>query len=257
MQSKKFRPRRRDHARAMPRTRHSGTTGGTNGGIGGDQQKTANRTAIACAAIAAGAAIITGVIADFVAPAPVTVTINNAPPQATAPVPHPVRPPGVLGSSSPVLVPVPAPAYASRHKMPPYSASHRPGHAFRRSKHVPPRRPQALQPSGSPVLTITILNTPGPLGSLLAPVQLEWAASVTTADDTVEQGCVIGWTLYSDGASIYLGTTSCNGDITLDNLYLEAGSFVLVGDAVLPTGSKAEASAGLEVEDIPGVADGT
>jgi hypothetical protein len=98
------------------------------------------------------------------------------------------------------------------------------------------------------LLQITILNAQGLLGTLLPPVQLQWSATVTQNGSIVQQGCLISWTLYSDGIPSYLGTTACTGTDTLNVLLLGAGTFELAGDAKLPSGATAQASADLTVQ---------
>ena len=73
--------------------------------------------------------------------------------------------------------------------------------------------------------------------SLLPPVQLQWSATVTQGGSIVQQGCLISWTLYSDGIPCYLGTTACTGTGTLNVQLLGAGTFELAGDAKLHLGS--------------------
>jgi hypothetical protein len=46
----------------------------------------------------------------------------------------------------------------------------------------------------------------------------------------------------------YLGTTGCSGSHTLNSLLLGAGTFELTGNAELPSGATAQASADLTIQ---------
>jgi hypothetical protein len=244
----RIRSRQRGPARTMPQTRHCRKTGAATGHSNSDQQKAANWTAIVCATITAIAAIVTAIItATLIMPPAVTVNINTSP-QAIAPISYPAAPPSVFGSPDPVPSPVTTLPYPSPHGTPPATAPDHPSPSHLHPKRITRRHPQIPTPASLPALKIAILNRPGLLGALLAPLQLEWAAAVTAGDRAVEQDCSISWTLYRDGTPDYLGTTDCNGSFVLNSLFLGAGSFKLVGDASLPSGNKTKASADLIVQ---------
>lgn len=67
---------------------------------------------------------------------------------------------------------------------------------------------------------------------------------MTRDGSTVQQGCRITWTLYSDGIPSDLDTTT----YTLNALLLGQGTFELTGDAELPTGATAQASASITIQ---------